>query len=130
VALIGLSVLVHKQWSQHERLPYPIAKFTEAILPQKGASIPPFMKNRGFWIAAGIVLFIHMNNYGVTWFPEYGVTIPTNVNMMPLADLIPFLKKGGGVGLMNIRIYFIIIGICKFFMIANKIHTPIINRSK
>lgn len=110
-ALIGLSVFIHKQWAAHEHLPYPIASFANALLPDAGSNRCSLFRNRLFWIGAGAVLFIHMNNYLHQWFPEYLIPIPTRYSFSALGKLVPTLTRGGGWTLLNPRIFFTVIGI-------------------
>jgi len=36
IGLIGMAVVLHRQWSVHEHLPYPIAQFANSLLPAPG----------------------------------------------------------------------------------------------
>ena len=114
IGLIGLSLVVHRQWSRHEHLPYPIATFTEALLPRDGERVPKLFYQRAFWVTTGIVLAIHLNNFACVWFPDMLIRIPTRFDLRPLAHLLPVLARGGGSGLLYPHIYLIIIGIAYF----------------
>ena len=114
IALIGLSVAVHRQWSEHEHLPYPIARFSDAILPQKGQRLPALFNQRLFWIGLLVVLCVHTNNYAYTWFPNHLIQIPTRFDLTPLASVFPVFVRGGGTGLLRPHIYIIIIGLAYF----------------
>ena len=61
IALIGLSMVIHKHWSNHELLPYPVALFTNALLPDKDNRQSSIFGNPLFWLGAGFVFFIHFN---------------------------------------------------------------------
>ena len=113
-AMIGLSLFIHKQWATHEHLPYPLASFANALLPDPGKKTCSLFVNRLFWIGAGSVLFLHMNNYLYQWFPDYLIQIPTVFSFGPLGRLFPTLTRGGGWSLLNPRIFFTVIGICYF----------------
>ncbi|MCK5801363.1 MAG: hypothetical protein KAI66_00955, partial [Lentisphaeria bacterium] len=114
VALIGLSLAIHPQWSRHEHLPFPIAQFTAALLPEPGERTSPLMRNRMFWTTVCVVLAIHMNNFACQWFPDFLIAIPTYFDLRPLAKLLPVLVRGGGAGLLRPHIYLIIIGLAYF----------------
>lgn len=114
IALIGLSVAMHRQWSQHEHLPYPIARFTDAILPKEGQRLPALFRERLFWIGLACILCVHVNNYVYTWFPNYLIRIPTRFDLTPLANVFPVFVRGGGTGLLRPHIYIIIIGLAYF----------------
>ena len=96
VALIALAVVVHRQWADHEQLAYPIAMFTDALLPTGEEAAGGVLRNRLFWIGAAAVLVIHLNNYGCLWFPRYLIQIQTMLDFSSLSVLFPTLTKGGG----------------------------------
>lgn len=105
IGLIALSVVVHRQWADHEHLPYPIATFTRALLPEPGRSRGSVFSSRLFWIGAGSVLTIYLINYMHTWDSNF-IQIPTMYSFKALKDLVPLLTHGGGVNLLDIHIYF------------------------
>lgn len=90
ISLIGLALVLHRQWSEHEHLPYPIAAMTHALLPQGGNLFSKLIKNRGFLIAAVVVLLIHLNNYLNTVF-EISVPINLNIELGSMLDSLPSL---------------------------------------
>jgi len=103
--LVALAVVVHRQWATHELLPYPVAIFTDSLLPAPGEARGGVFSNPLFWIGAGAVFFIHMNNFLVTWFPGW-IKIPTEMNLWPLAELMPTVSKGGGWFVFNAMFFF------------------------
>ena len=111
-ALIALSVMIHRQWSQHEHLPYPIAAFANSLLPADSDGRVPLFRERLFWIGTLAVLFIHTNNYLCAWFPEVLIPIPVRFSFAPLAQFFPTLNRGGGWSLFVPTLYFSVIGIC------------------
>ncbi|RMD83583.1 MAG: hypothetical protein D6820_02100 [Lentisphaerae bacterium] len=84
--LFGLGLVVHKQWSQHEHLPYPIVTFCNSLLPPDGKPISHIFKQRSFQVSAGIVFLLYLNNYIQTWFPQYWVAIPRSFDLSPLTQ--------------------------------------------
>jgi hypothetical protein len=121
-AIICLSVIVHKQWSKHELLPYPIALFTDTLLPAEVApasSRAAVLNNKLFWIGAGAVLGIHLTNYAFEWAPKYLFSIPTSFDFSSLSDLLPTVARGGGYFLFRPHIFFIVIGLAYF--VANDV---------
>ncbi len=94
IGLVGLSVVVHRQWSDHEHLPYPVANFANSLLPDEGKSKSSIFTNKIFRIGAVIVFIIHINNYLFTWFPHYLLKIPTTFDFQPLASLFPAFERG------------------------------------
>jgi len=112
VAMLGLAVVVHRQWSRHELLPYPISRFAHSLLPGHEGCV---LHQRGFLIAAGIVFAIHMNNYAYAWWPKYLVPVQLRMNFWAFTELFPQILHGDGPSLFRPRIMFAVIGIAYFF---------------
>jgi hypothetical protein len=114
-ALVALSAMLHRQWSRHEHLPYPIAAFANSLLPADDDNGRlPLVRERLFWIGTLAVLFIHGNNYLCTVFPEFLIPIPVRFHFGPLAQFFPAVTRGGGWGLFVPTVYFSVVGICYF----------------
>ncbi|MBN2450385.1 MAG: hypothetical protein JXR77_08345 [Lentisphaeria bacterium] len=113
-ALIGLSLVLHRQWSRHEHLPYPIARFTDALLPGPAGGCPEVLRQRAFWVGSGIVFAIHLNNFAAAWFPDVLIRVPTEFDFRALTQLFPLLARGGGGGLFRPHLYLIIVGLAYF----------------
>ncbi len=114
-AMVALSAMLHRQWSRHEHLPYPIAAFADSLLPANGGDgALPLMRERLFWVGTLAVLFVHGNNYLCTCFPEVFIPIPVRFNFGPLAQFFPTLVRGGGWSLFVPTLYFSVVGICYF----------------
>jgi hypothetical protein len=109
IGLIGLSLVVHRQWSEHERLRYPLATFSNALLPEPGKRWAAVLGDRLFWIGAGLVFLIHSNNYLAVWFPDYLVTIPTKMDLTSLLSLSPTYEAGGGWDMLRPNAYFTVV---------------------
>jgi len=109
VGLIALAVVVHRQWSEHEHLRYPVAMFSDALLPGQGGRWGPILENRLFWLGAGAVFLLYLNNYLTVWFPSYLVQIPTQVDLSPLEVLVPTYMAGNGWWMFTLRIYFTVV---------------------
>ena len=115
VGLIGLSVVTHRQWADHEHLPYPLATFAAALLPEEQSQRVGVLRNRLFWLGAGVVLFVHVNNYACGWFPRHMVAIPTEIDMGSLRELFPlYVKKGGGGRPFHPQFYFTVVAFAYF----------------
>ena len=112
--LIGLALVVHKQWSDHEKLPYPIATFTEALLPPEARQTKPVYLQRTFLIGCAVVCFVHLTNFIFAWFPEHTVAIPRTYSMRSLVQLFPTLERSGGGRLFGINLIFTVIGLSYF----------------
>ena len=114
--ITGLALVIHRQWSTHERLPYPTIEFARAILPAEGQAQSPIFRNRLFWIGTVGVFLLHMNNYAYVWWPEYLVRIQTRFNFYPLLEIFPIFKRSG-IGIWTMfypNLYFTVIGFAYF----------------
>jgi len=89
LALIGLAVVAHRQWSDHEQLPYPIAQFADSLLPDEGKSKGGVFSDNLFWLGAVVIAAIHLNNYACQWFDL--VRIPTRFGLDFLGQVFPTL---------------------------------------
>ncbi|MBI5724343.1 MAG: hypothetical protein HZA50_10330 [Planctomycetes bacterium] len=88
IAVICLSLVVHRQWSSHERLRYPIAQFAGALMEQEpGRPMGSVFRSKLFWIGLGIAFIIYVVNGYYVWNPD-SIQIP----LVPVVDCrsIPF----------------------------------------
>jgi hypothetical protein len=108
--VIGVSLVVHRQWTQHEHLTYPTAQFLLDLLPDSGCTLPPVLRARGFWVAFAAVLLVNLNNYGARWWSNVLISVPNSFNFRPLRVLCPLLDVGWGARLFQPRLYFAAIG--------------------
>ncbi|NLB64979.1 MAG: hypothetical protein GX803_00710 [Lentisphaerae bacterium] len=116
IALVSLAVVVHRQWADHEHLPYPIVTFTKSLLPEDDGRPSPVFSNALFWIGLAAVLGIHFYNYMNLWFPRvlFG-TIPLGVDFSSLADLSDTFLQGGGRELLDkFTIFFTVVAVAYF----------------
>ena len=109
VGLIGLGLVVHRQWSEHEHLRYPLAAFSNALLPEAGKRWAAVLGDRLFWAGAVVVFLVHFNNYLAVWFPEYLVTVPTKVDLSSLLPLFPTYAAGDGGAMLQPQVYFTVL---------------------
>lgn len=116
IALVCLAVVVHRQWSDHEHLPYPIVTFTKSLLPEENGRSSPVFGNNLFWLGLVAVLGIHLYNYLNLWFPKvlFG-QIPLGVDFSSLTELSDTFMKGGGQQLLEkFTMYFTVIAVAYF----------------
>ncbi len=92
IAMIGMALVVHKQWADHEQLPYPIAAFTNSLLPNASQAISDVLRNRLFWYGMIPVLLIGVNNYAFSYFPKL-MQIPLGISLASLRPLFPVLAR-------------------------------------
>lgn len=114
VTLIGLSLVVHQQWSTYEHLPYPIATFANSLLPNQSQSRGLVFGNRLFWIGLVVVFAIHLNNFGAVSFSKMFIPVVTKFDFSPLLELFPTFAKGNTQFLARPTIYFTVIAIAYF----------------
>lgn len=92
-SLFGLALVVHRQWSEHERLSYPLAKIINAFIgqaPQAGEK--GVLHDRRFWVAALIVVLFHLNNYLFAWFPGW-IEVPRKFDFSAVIQAYPSLLE-------------------------------------
>jgi len=112
VGFIALGLVVHRQWSEHEKLPYPIATFTKRLLGDDDQGNGSVLRKRAFWVGLGVVFGIHMINYAAVWWPDTVIPVTTAFDLRALRPLIPFYEKSGmSHAVLNCRLYFSVIGV-------------------
>ncbi len=114
IGLIGLSLVVHKQWSDHEQLTYPVSMLATSVLPSKDGKSNGVFRNKLFWMALFSVFGIHLINYIHTWFPNF-ISIPFVFDLSSLVGLSSVFESGGGRHILfRTTMYFSAIGISYF----------------
>jgi hypothetical protein len=115
-ALGALVWVVHRQWSHHEQLSYPIASVQTALIERTGnRTTSDIFYSKLFWGGFTPVFLIHLCNYLNAWYPA-------NVPKIPLGwsawsewrDLFPVLGNSGYWQIGSGQFRFIIIGIAYF----------------
>jgi len=92
VAVITMSLILHRQWTRRERLRYPIAELAALIVDQDaGHGFGPLFRNRLFWIGLAAVFLIRLSNGLYVWFPDKLVEIPLWLDFSPFATRFPSL---------------------------------------
>ncbi|MBT3378639.1 MAG: hypothetical protein HN742_27020 [Lentisphaerae bacterium] len=114
VCLLGLSIVVHRQWADHERLPYPIAAFASALLPSSDKKLPAILRSRIFWLGALPIVLLHLNNYACQILPGKLIPIRTSFDLWALRPLFDPIARGGGWFFFRPRIYFTAIAFAYF----------------
>lgn len=70
LSLIALTFIVHRQWTVHEQLRYPLASVMDAVIHQDdkrpGGTL---FRNRLFWFSCLFVFGFHLWRYLNGWFP-------------------------------------------------------------
>ena len=115
---IAIGVVVHRQWSDHEKLQYPIITFAHSLLPGPDGEPSPVLRDRLFWIGVGVTGVLHFNNYLFAWFPETAIEVPLSLGFGSLREFFPTLVRGGGWMLFQPRIIFTAIAF-SFFLASD-----------
>ena len=122
ISIISLQFLVHRQWSKHEQLSYPVAQvaavFCKVSGPKKG--VPDVFRNPLFWWgfipAFSLLLLIYLS----AWFPQ---ELPSLAEMLPsfkswnlpILTMVPILNKcPDSWGMNGGTVYFTIVGLAYF----------------
>ncbi len=114
IAVFGLAVVFHRQWSSHEQLAYPIVQFASSLLPGKDGSLSPTVRNRLFIIGFLFAFSIYVNNYCVRWFPQVCIPVKLWLNFHPFTKVLPIIVRGKGWGLFGPQIILTVIGLAYF----------------
>lgn len=91
---------MHRQWSRHEQLSYPIAQVAESYCGRADGrrGIPDVFHNPLFWFGFCPMFFLYAMEYVGYWFPEtlprMGVIVPALKGWgIPLNEKFPILSK-------------------------------------
>ena len=98
-AAIALQFVVHRQWSEHEQLPYPVAQLTRSFCLTKdgGCGVPLIYQDRLFWWGFIPVALMLVWRLLALWYPEkipdWGQVIPNLMEWkLPVTSVFPSLK--------------------------------------
>ena len=92
---IGLSLVIHPQWSKREHLRYPIADVAATLMQDDATSKGSLLRDRLFWLGLGGILAIHLINGLHAWYPE-SIEVPMYLNLWPIANTWPWLRTWNG----------------------------------
>jgi len=93
VAVIALSLVVHRQWSSHERLRYPIAQVAHSLMDQDpNRPIGGVFRNRYFICGMMVILTIQVINGIHAWYPNF-IRIPMEWDVMYVGQVWPVVWK-------------------------------------
>lgn len=97
VGLLGLGMVVHRQWSANELLRYPIVEFADGVMQRdKGRLAVNVFSNQFFWIGLAVAGGIHLVNGTFAWTQSRTIEIPMVVNMSAaFRELWPELEQTG-----------------------------------
>ena len=82
IACLALQFVVHRQWSLHEQLSYPLAQVTGSFCRRADGlpGVPDLFRNRLFWCGFVPVFLLYLVEYLGIRYPQ---TFPTATFMLP-----------------------------------------------
>ncbi len=117
LAILMLQLIVHRQWSHHEQLNYPIAAVATALIQRTpGSLISDIFRNRLFWFGVIPIFLMHLLNYAAVWFPGWVPFITLHwAQWDVVTHLFPTVSQAGGASTLGFGdIYFAVIGLAFF----------------
>ncbi len=108
VISVCMALVVHRQWSDHEHLAYPIAEFTATLLERHDDR--PFgtvFYNRIFWAGFVPIFLLRLNNGLCMWFPDYLIPVKMTLSFSPFSKVFPWVMDipMAGWSLLNVTLY-------------------------
>ncbi len=117
--MLGMALIVLPQWRENERLSFPLVAVQQSLIedPGRGHGLPPLFRSKGFWIAAGAVMVIHVLA-GLEKYDPGGVpAVPIEWNLRSVFSDEPWQNFPGY--LVKSRIYFVFVGVA--FLMPSRI---------
>jgi len=120
IASISLALIVHRQWSVHERLRYPIAEFAVSLVNrQADRPLGALFRNKMFWIGLSVVLGIRVINGLNVWADGQWISVPMQFDLAAIRSKWPLLPRvPWGWSLTYPTLYPIVVGF-SFFLAAD-----------
>lgn len=102
---IGVTAIFRRQWIQHERLAYPLARLPVQIVTgvEEGK---PLGRDRRFWIGCVTVFVVHL----VSTLHAYKPSVPGAPDVIDITTF-QLAPPWNGLGLPTIEIYYAVIGV-------------------
>ncbi|MHC4982831.1 MAG: DUF6785 family protein [Planctomycetota bacterium] len=115
VATVCLMLVLHGQWSQRERLRYPVAEFATELLEGTGENaFSSILRDRRFWFGFAVAFGILTIN-GLRGHWQQSIYIPLQFDFSAVTNKWPYLRKIHWQGTMfRPRLFFVAIGFAYF----------------
>ncbi len=85
--------IMHRQWSRHELLTYPLADISDSFLRRfEGRAFPAAFYDKVFWYGFALIGFIYLVNGLQVWFPKM-IRIPLEYSHTEMVKEFPFLSR-------------------------------------
>jgi hypothetical protein len=113
-AILCASVIFRKQWSENERLAFPLASVYLSLIdtPPPGRAFNDLFRAPRFWIAFGFVFLIHLIRGLHVYLPDYVPDLPIGFQMWDIYGKPPWAYTE--YGFKGAQIYFCVIGVTFF----------------
>ena len=104
VAIICISLIVHRQWASRERIRYPIAEFANLLISGDGSG--PLIRNRLFWLGLLSIFLIRCVNGLNAWFPDADIKVPLVFDFSAIGRQWPsVIQAHGGSSLLYLQLF-------------------------
>ena len=117
VASLMMALMVHRQWSHHEQLRYPLATLATALITRRADRLTSeVFYERLFWWGFVPVVAVHSLNFLSALFPGHLPSITLHwSNSGAIEQVLPILSQSGGGGALAYGdLYFAVIGLTYF----------------
>jgi hypothetical protein len=105
IAVVCLSLIVHRQWSSNERLRYPIASFANMLMDQDPDGRTVIMRNKLFWGGLIAIFALRVINGIHAWYPT-SVEIPLKFSFDAITQKWPTLPQvPGAIWIINTELF-------------------------
>ncbi|MGQ9662759.1 MAG: DUF6785 family protein [Kiritimatiellia bacterium] len=102
--VISLSVVIHRQWAERERIRYPVAQLASTLLMQDSSGRPLILRERLFWLGLLAVLFVRITTGLHLWLPG-SIEIPLELDFSALSNRLPkFMNTPGASSLATVKL--------------------------
>ncbi|MCX8108542.1 MAG: hypothetical protein N3G20_07040, partial [Verrucomicrobiae bacterium] len=117
--VISLSVLLHRQWAEKERIRYPVAELAGSLLMVEQRGQTTVVHQRLFWLGFLSILLVRTTTGLRLWFPE-SIEIPLQFDFSALRNRFPeFMATPGADSLAIVRLFPACIGFA--YLLASEI---------
>lgn len=113
--MLGLGLIMYPHWRRNERLSFPLLSVEQALTesPAPGHLFPAALRERAFWIAAGVVFLLHFLAGMKVYYPEAIPAVPLRWDASSLFSEEPWRHLPEHIRIT--QAYFVFLGIA-FFM--------------
>ncbi len=113
-AVLCLAVIVRRQWTEVERLSFPLATVFVSLIeePRPDRWVNDMLRSRRFWLAAAVPFVLHGSHALMVYTHGAWPEIPSKFDLRPILSDPPWSYAGWG--LRSSNLFFSVIGITFF----------------